>query len=98
MKAKHLKKKVNKIRGVNVPEAITVNASIAQLSYIDALIDTSNFSDTKRNEMQNNATFEMTEGEAEELINMLLENQLCPIESGRNYGQGDIQKKLSQLK
>ena len=91
MKAKNLKRK-----GINTLEPITVQASISQLGYIDSLINNSNFTEKQREELKPGQ--DISEGQAEELISYLLDNQLCPIESGRNYTQRDIIKKLNKLK
>ena len=96
MKAKNLVKKQTR-KGVNTPEAVTVKISIAQLGYLDSLIETSNLTEPQRQEIESKLNFETTEGEGQELINWMLENQRDNINGGHNYNQGDIQKKLTEI-
>jgi len=96
MKAKTSKK--HKRKGINTLEAITVDASIKQLTYIDALLDLSLLNDNEVEEIRLKSYSKISEGEAEEIITYLLDNQKCLIDSGASYQPKDIEKKLAQFK
>lgn len=97
MKAKNLKIKKFKKRGLENKNVVTVKASIKQLNYIDYLLDLSLLSIKQKDKIIIDSVF-YTEGEAEEIINFLLENQKDLIDSGSNYSQTDILKKLKWIK
>ncbi len=95
MKAKSSKIKKHKKRGGSFHVRKTP-PSISQMSLLYSLLDRSNLSEKDKARIEKDSK-EYSMGEAEECINMLEENQVCRIEGGYNYTQGDIQKKLSQI-
>jgi hypothetical protein len=98
MKAKSLKRKTHKKRGVTDKDPIIVEASLSQLTFIGTLLDSSILSVEKTKEIEDLLDTKLSEGQATELIEFLNENQRDNINGGWNYTQGDIQRKLSELK
>lgn len=72
-------------------------ATIGQGNYIESLLMTANIDGKDSRNIYNSIGY-MTQKRAEECIEYLKENQRDPIESGAGYNQGDIQKKLNQIK
>jgi hypothetical protein len=72
------------------------DVSYSLLAYVETLIVNSASGEDLKNTLLKDIE-RMTEKELKELIEMLLPNQTCPIESGRNYSQTDIKNKLKQL-
>lgn len=70
-------------------------ASFAQENILYSLIETSNFSILKQNDLELRVKNGLSQGQAEEMVKMLKDNQTDPILCGRNYSQGDIKRKLS---
>jgi len=99
MKAKSLKNNKTKKhvkKGVQCKESITVEASIKQIAYIDFLLTISALSIEEKEDIENSLS-EISEGQALETINYLIENAVDLVDSGFNYGQKDILKKLSKF-
>lgn len=71
--------------------------SMGQADYIESLLLNSSI-DEKTSKSIYNSLSDMTQSRAEDCIKYLQENQRDAIDSGANYNQGDIQKKLSELK
>jgi phage RecT family recombinase len=81
-----------------VAEAISIDeedypATIGQISYIESLLQNSNIDHEERASYERELS-EMTHGRAQDVIEMLKENQLDPIQSGTNYSSTDISKKI----
>jgi phage RecT family recombinase len=72
-------------------------ATMGQGNYIESLLITASI-DEKTSAQIYNSIGDLTQSRAEECIAYLQENQLDPIKSGSGYNQGDIQKKLNELK
>ena len=70
--------------------------SARQTEYIQKLLDLAAISEEDREKIEQNLTT-MTTGDAEQVIRFLQSNQLDPIESGANYKQGDIHKRLDKI-
>ena len=70
--------------------------SARQMEYITKLLDLASISDADREKIEKNLTT-MTTNDAEQVIRFLQSNQLDPIESGTNYSQRDIQKRLDDI-
>lgn len=66
--------------------------------YIENLLISSTLEGKKEQEIYDALSQGMTQKRAEKCIEYLNNNQKDPIESGGYYNQGDIKKKLSQLK
>ena len=94
MKAKSSKS--HKKRGVTNLEPILVECSIGQISYIDSLIETSTLQENEFKEIKDKANGFLSEGEAEELITYLIENQRDSILYGFNYQMSDIKNKIQE--
>lgn len=93
MKAKNFKR-----RGAKHYEVVYSEASISQLSLIDSLLRTINLPIQYQEEIENKTKIGITEGEATELIEYLLDNQIDPVHSGLNYSAKDIINNLKRLK
>lgn len=96
MKAKNLKKKTHKKRGVANKEPVLVECSIKQISLIDSLLETSIIPQKEYEYLYQKFKGFLSEGEAEYYINYLNENQRDNISSGFRYSANEIKKKLSQ--
>ena len=70
--------------------------SARQYEYIEKLMMQSSISQEDRDRLEMKLTT-MTTKDAEDVIKYLQSHQLDPIESGMNYKQGDIQKKLDKI-
>jgi len=67
------------------------------VSFINSLLRTSIISDEQKAGIEMEITSgELKQNEASEIIEMLKQNQPDPIDSGNNYSQTDIQKKLDK--
>jgi len=75
--------------------ALAIDAEPGQIDSILNLITTCSLNDEQRKYVED-SIIEMTYVKAEKCITYLLANQRDPIESGDNYNQGDIQKKLTK--
>lgn len=71
-------------------------ASHGKQDYIESLLANSNFSEDKK-QLYEGLVPDMSNVEANNLIADLKDNQLDPIQSGNNYTQTDILKKLNKL-
>jgi len=96
MKARSSKK--HSKRGYHELEPVLVEASVGQLSYMESLIENSLLSNHAKEKIYEKMQGFVSEGEAEESIGYLLNNQIDPIDSGFNYGQTDIIRKLKKLR
>lgn len=96
MKVKILKRKT--FKKVKVSKILVLaRASIAQETILDSLIQTSNFCLKQREEMDLALKMGLSEGQAEDMILMLKQNQTDPIACGRNYNMSDIKNKLKWI-
>lgn len=84
-----------------VQEAIEIDnedyeASNQQYSYIENLLQTSAYDERQKSFIEREVEFGITTGRAKKIIEDLQMNQLDPINSGGNYSQGDIGKKIGK--
>ena len=98
MKAKNSKRKQFKKRGVESKDVQLKERSIVQISLLDSLLETCDLQIEETDIISRRLNGFLSEGEAEELTNYLLDNQRDPIKGGFNYNQTDIKNKLKQLK
>lgn len=96
MKAKNLKNKVHKKRGVVDLTPVLVEASISQLLYADSLLITAILNEKEKEQIDLKLKGFVSNGECEEIITYLKQNQIDPIASGFGYNMKDIQWKLKQ--
>jgi len=73
-------------------------ATYQQGNYIESLLLTASIDDKTSQDIYDTLNNGMSQNRAEECINYLKDNQVNEIDSGHNYNQGDIQKKLSEIK
>ena len=97
MKAKSLKRKIHKKRGVGNKEQILKEASFKQVVLIDSLLETSILPNKQYKILYDRMKFFISEGQAEELIVYLKENQRDNIDGGFNYSASDIKDKLKWI-
>lgn len=97
MKAKISKSHKFVRNGIADKEPKLIECSISQLTFIDSLIETCTLQQYDINRILNKTKYFLSEGQAEEIITFLLENQRCNIDGGFNYSQTDILNKLKQL-
>ncbi len=96
MKVKSSKEKIHKKVGAKPNPPVLVQPSVAQMGYLESLLETAELTMDQYNEY---ATREIhSEGMAEEMITDLLTKQRNPILGGFNYQQRDITKMLKLLK
>ena len=73
-------------------------ATYQQGNYIESLLMSSSIDEKTESDIYDALNSGMTQKRAEECIEYLKNNQRDNIDGGHNYTQGDIQKKLEQLK
>lgn len=98
MKVKISKVKTHKKRGLDSLDIITSEASIKKLIYFDALLTTCNLPQREYKEIYNKGKLELSEGQIDELIEYLEQNQRNSVLGGFNYQMKDIKKQLSKLR
>lgn len=70
-------------------------ATDGQYTYIERLLDNSNYDQPRRDDVMRKIVNGMTLSDAETLITHLQQHQLDAIGSGNNYSQTDIKKKIA---
>jgi phage RecT family recombinase len=70
-------------------------ATDGQYTYIERLLDNSNYDQPRRDDVMRKIVNGMTLSDAETIINHLQQHQLDAIASGQNYSQTDIKRKIA---
>ena len=96
MKVKSSKRKTHSKKGVSDKQVLLTEASIKQLSLIDALLETSCLPQKEYEHLYNRFKMFISEGEADEFIEYLQSKQRDNISSGFNYSKTDIVNKLKR--
>lgn len=81
-------------------QAVSLDESDWQISdnqfhYVEGLISTSTFEEHVKQDMEMQLSV-CSRSEFDQIVQKLLDNQIDPISSGRNYSQTDIKNKMSQ--